>query len=1103
MVKSAFSLLIYAILLAASISIAGIEWNGMGEDRNWNTAENWKDGIVPGDNDLVILKGRIASGDNSPLITRTTTASGRGFYVGYNSTVLPAQIDIESGRLTAGANGINIGFVADGKINLNGGSVKSQGDINLGQGNEWGYGTGMLEITGGIVEADKILFGTYSPDYQGGDGHILIKNGTLQAQYIDHLDTPGCFIDIEAGEIILSGDHRVNIQALAQTGYITAYSGLGEIEISYDVSYPNKTLITARDTTRYCKPLKWWDDFPRIVSTSNIQTAQYYNANICLTSGQQDPGWGLYGQKVSENRQITDDFAAAGINSIGYYETLGQTYCYISELSTPSKSDQYRTIEHQHWSWAGYTGGAINWIGLHNFFDNEYFARPWTYTNTIYGGEPMRYPEGTIASGYTLSSSDPRTSRVYDAGFAKNVLGDLQITYVYNETVNADDGSGNPVGPVTGLIYVPEDDKYAGLLQFAKDPLCPYFDSFQYSSVNYAAGNGMRGMWSDNYGPWDSLNMKPVTRAFGDWSSHRFNEYLNDTFTAVQLESMGIDDMADFEITAYLRGKVELWQGDPENFNDSKWQDARWQDDPLWQAYLIFKRKTGTAALSKYYQTTKTAAADAGQTDFAVLGNDIPGFSLGWARGSLDMVSTEMSAGWKLCAGSRGFMLPPLGRIAPAYKAAREHAKSRFVNVWFYNDHYHDYLKHSPPQYYANPSVIWVLYSEMLATQTLPKISEGNPRNTGSPAINAEFFNFVSQIAPELKNRTAVEEIAVYYSTSSIVNELLPGGIKDFENQQHQFAVWGWATALEQLHHQFRILPQWKLTAENLEELKLVIIPDSIVFEPSEIQLLQDWSEQGGRLIVTGRSGQRYDEDGNFAINPNGYSLQSLTGISDISDAPSEKTIETASGKILYIRENIGLDFFVNENERHGILQTIKLYINSALNGITPITTNINGLSSNVSVTVYQDICEGKYFIDLVNFDIDLQSDAINPTDEITFELRIPLWMNNKNMAIKTVSPKSQPEASFVKTSNDTAEITLSSFKHYACVILETRQEPDVTDDGEVNIKDVTKIAEQWQSIEGGCSAYNDWCSRSDIDKNNSVDIDDLTILAANWLEIY
>jgi len=68
------------------------------------------------------------------------------------------------------------------------------------------------------------------------------------------------------------------------------------------------------------------------------------------------------------------------------------------------------------WNWQLYSGGTIVWVGVHNWFDDEWFAQPYTRTHWRYGGLPMTYPDGTVATGYIGDPTDPRNSRVYDAG---------------------------------------------------------------------------------------------------------------------------------------------------------------------------------------------------------------------------------------------------------------------------------------------------------------------------------------------------------------------------------------------------------------------------------------------------------------------------------------------------------------------------------------------------------------------------------------------------------------------------------------------------------------------------------------------------------------
>ena len=108
----------------------------------------------------------------------------------------------------------------------------------------------------------------------------------------------------------------------------------------------------------------------------------------------------------------------------------------------------------QFWSWQLYDDGPIAWAGAWSWFDSftndlpankteaSYFARPYTRMNPTYGGGPMLYPDGTVATGFLnndTNATNPCNSRVYDAGAAKDhlwrLLGDAG--YDYNPLASA------------------------------------------------------------------------------------------------------------------------------------------------------------------------------------------------------------------------------------------------------------------------------------------------------------------------------------------------------------------------------------------------------------------------------------------------------------------------------------------------------------------------------------------------------------------------------------------------------------------------------------------------------------------------------------------
>ena len=401
------------------------------------------------------------------------------------------------------------------------------------------------------------------------------------------------------------------------------------------------------------------------------------------------------------------EFHKAGLKTMCYFEAFGTATSFIAELDR--KLSDYTTVRVTHWSWQYYGGGRIAWIGPQNYFDCEDFAGIYTRKHPRYGGRAMTYPDGTIATGYFDDNPmDPRNSRVLDAGISKCILGYDLVEPDFNPAAEA-------AGVLNGLIAVTANgrERAAGHLSFHKDTACPMWADLQHASVLYAADKGMDGIWADNFSPWDNFGYPPVQKAFGDWSVARFRDYLKKQFSSTQLTAMGVTNVSTFDIRTPLRSQCKAWGGNDTNLDDPVWNDVRWLNHPLWRAYKIYKRQIGTEGLRNYYNAAKEAGKAAGNPDFFVSGNDIPFFGLGFPRGDLDMVSTEMSAGWHMGTSARGVMYPPQGRFAPIYKLAREHAKSRFVNVWFYIP---------DAKYQGKPGIANVLEYEMLATHALPML---------------------------------------------------------------------------------------------------------------------------------------------------------------------------------------------------------------------------------------------------------------------------------------------------------------------------------------------------------------------------------------------
>ena len=121
------------------------------------------------------------------------------------------------------------------------------------------------------------------------------------------------------------------------------------------------------------------------------------------------------------------------------------------------------------------------------------------------------------------------------------------------------------------------------------------------------------------------------------------------------------------------------------DLSDPAWRDRRWLKDPMWNAYKCFRQKSAQHDLHEFYNAIHDEAAQLGRADFCIGGNDVPLYGLGWVRDTWqDMINTETTPGWHMGAGTRGIMIPPLGKMAIMYRAALEHQKGPFSAAWYY-----------------------------------------------------------------------------------------------------------------------------------------------------------------------------------------------------------------------------------------------------------------------------------------------------------------------------------------------------------------------------------------------------------------------------------
>jgi hypothetical protein len=786
----------------------------------------------------------------------------------------------------------------------------------------------------------------------------------------------------------------------------------------------------------------WWANYPLIVNNASAAEIVALNGDVGFKSDQGDPSWGIYIQKTVANGNGPAEMHAAGLKFITSYECFGTASVFALQLGNRVNND-YFSVWRTYWSWhlRDSNGGDFRWAGAQNYFDAEDFCGSYTRLHPVFGagGRAMAYPDGSPATGYFGDDrTDPRKSRVFDAGAAKDILGNIRVSvYSYRDEV-----ADNPLRN-EGLLTVNVNgtNRLAGHMAIAKDAACPMWIDQQRSSVLRGVGEGdIDGFWTDNFGPWDSFGWEPVKNAFGEWSVAKFRDHLAANFSGAELAAMGVTNAATFDVRTHLRDKLRSFGGTDTNLNDTRWNDARWLDEPVWRAYRIFKRQTGTRALEDYYRVTKEAAAAMGKPDFAVLGNDIPLFSLGYCRGELDMVSTEISPGFHMGSSSRGFMMPPVGRFAPAYKLGREHAKSRQMNVWMY-------LEGTNQVHKEKAGVANTLYYEMLANQTLPMLLKNHPDITQSAAINGAFFGFVKNARATFGARQEVADVGLYYSSSSVLMQMTPLRFASINAQPHAGAFWGWGTALGELHHQYRAIPEWKLTAQTLANLRVLVIPHADVLDPADVtNVIDPWVRAGGRLIVTGDSGLRRGEAGNFSTNSAGLSLSALTGVTNFASAPASRTNTVGGGTVLYLSNNIGLSYFQasTASARADQITNFSNAMSAVLGSQPAALQRVSSVPGSLGLNLYRDDAAQRFFIDANNYQVNVDTGEVTNSPPATFTVEVPSWLaatpSAEHIDVQVLSPGTNaPAVTVTKLEGSDAnrlQVELGPVTHYTSVVL-------------------------------------------------------------------
>lgn len=842
----------------------------------------------------------------------------------------------------------------------------------------------------------------------------------------------------------------------------------------------------------------WWHHYPVYigdVGAGSCNETTVLDLHAAMVSGNYgaDPAWGPFGQAASFQQTASrfETIHSEGVRWITWMEAFGDCMLYAAQFDR-REDGTFRVrrgdppmaaFARMAWNWESdraRSGNAYRWVGLHNSVNDEDFAKP-GFTRESFGFPVPHYPDGREAIGYLPQGQYPLNACVYDAVCVKDINGrsTIELEMLPERANRIDPKTGEREGPTDGLYratvdrnrarYVRGhkvgDDVFAAIVLSGKDPAAPFWTDYARVMARQLIDRGVDGLWCDNCSSFNNFGMPPIRNGFGEWSESRFRLKLADWFSQAERTSLGIDSLEAFDIKAYLKRKaIEFGAKDSTYYWDPAWRDSRWQDEPVWNAYKVFKQQVGQEALRAFYEAIKAEARAAGREDFLISGNDMPVYALGWARDQwLDMVSSEQTPGWFVTTGSRGIMLPPQGKYAVVYRAGLEHQKGPYATVWYY-------LKGPQEKYRNRPTLSKVLFAEGFANATFLKYG-GNPAHPGTPESVAWWNEFVRTNEDRIGRRKIVADVGLYFSPNNQLAFVVPGShALDHDRQPHSFGHWGFGTALIDGHVPYRVVTDWKLSSETLADYKTFVVPGAECLDDGEVDVLESWVRAGGRLVVTGPCGVRHSVSGRFARReqaallrwfpdaavriPRGADSSSPAEAAAAGGDPtiplakvgstrpavaieaeemsSADTAESVTfdvglgkGHIVWASAPVGMDYYLHEAERGQLLPELLDLV-----GLCE-QFDAGNLPTTVGAYVWQSLDENALYVDLVNYDLDLEADRINPAANLSFRLRVADDWTGVNG--ETITPDETAPAT-----GDLAKgwvtIHVPRLVHYACI---------------------------------------------------------------------
>ena len=496
-------------------------------------------------------------------------------------------------------------------------------------------------------------------------------------------------------------------------------------------------------------------------------------------------------------------------------------------------------------TWKGAPPLTMHWFGLDSFFRDE---NPFPFKNyKSYGLKPFTDPAGKVPAS------------VYEVLGRWGVDGQLQWNESGSNAKITDEqaqksGLAAVSKKLAGGEHVQGRNGWVTVRLMTQDYANPQLRDYQAWELARMTREFKPDGWHiDNLG--DNNLYRPFLHGMGTWSEFTFRQFMKRNFTPQKLAEIGIADIDTFDIKQYLRDRRNTAM--PNLYR--AYDDAKWKDDLVFKCYLINHVQESVKFHAAKYDAIKRAAAE-DQRDVMVSGNLIPifaGYSL--LNGKIDVAHFEWQAVREYQPTRRPTGLPPTARSGYITRLATAVSRENYSVISLYVSH--DLRGEEHENLYLAQGF------EALANRSILDFGHAylDMYSPGTPKTAGILSRFVQKHREALGRRDFVADVGVVYDqwadvASSTACQL---DVTDFFNEYA-----GWCDFLSDTHRPWKVLLSTDLQLDKLKQTPVIVLPSAMTLSDANFATLKAYLEQGGRVVATGRTGQRFGPEGFLMKRP-------------------------------------------------------------------------------------------------------------------------------------------------------------------------------------------------------------------------------------------